>query len=241
MNRAIVALGLALCVAATQAGAQSMTGATARPALHVLSWAAADPLQLIPPPPPAGSAREAAELAELHFIQANRTPERLRQAQWDQDHQNWTLYASTLGPRFDPAQLPATAKVLALVQQDNTAIVRFAKASFHRRRPWAVDPSLHGCALSPKDDPSSSYPSGHADVGYALGVVLADLMPQRAQAILARANDYAFSRQVCEMHFPSDTAAAQALATAVTLAMLHSPAMQSNLNAARMELKAAGL
>lgn len=240
MNRVIVALGLALCMAAPHARAQSMNGAAAHPVLRVLSWEAADPLRLVAPPPPRGSATEAAELDELHFIEANRTSERLRQAQWDQDHQNWTLYASTLGPRFDPARLPATAKVLALVQQDNTAVVRFAKARFHRMRPWAVDPSLQGCALSPKDDPYSSYPSGHADVGYALGVVLADLMPQKAEAILARAADYAFSRQVCEMHFPSDTAAAQALATALTLAMLHSPKMQAGLDAARIELKAAG-
>lgn len=240
MNQAMVALCLVMCMGLPQARAQSMNGPASRQPLQVLSWDAADPLRLIPPPPPHGSGAEAAELAELHDIQANRTPERLRQAQWDQDHQNWTLFASTLGPRFDMAKMPATAKVLAVIQRDNTAVAQSAKASFHRMRPWAADPTLMGCVISPKDDPYSSYPSGHADVGYALGVTLAYLIPQKAQAILARAGDYAFSRQVCEMHFPSDTAAAQALATALTLAMLHSPTMQADLDAARAELKAAG-
>ena len=241
MYRAMVVLCLALWTAAPQARAQSMDGAASRRPLLVLSWDSADPLRLIPPPQPRGSAAEAAELAELHVIQANRTPERLRQAQWDQDHQNWTLFVSTLGPQFDLAKLPATAKVLAMVQRDNTAVVQSAKASFHRMRPWAADPSLQGCAIGPKENPYSSYPSGHADVGYALGVALAYLMPQKAQAILARAGDYAFSRQVCEMHFPSDTAAAQALATALTYDMLQNPKMQADLDASRVELKAAGL
>jgi acid phosphatase (class A) len=77
-------------------------------------------------------------------------------------------------------------------------------------------------------------------VGYSLGVALAYLMPHKAQTILERAGDYAFSRQVCEMHFPSDTAAGQALATAVTLEMLHNSKMQPELKAARAELTAAG-
>jgi len=240
MNRTMIAC-LVLCLAAPQARAQTMNGSASRQPLQVLSWDAVDPLRLIPPPQPHGSAAEAAELAELHQIQANRTPERLQQAQWDQDHQNWTLYVSTLGPQFDLSRLPATAKVLAVIQRDNTAVVQSAKASFHRMRPWAADPSLKGCAIGPKDDPYSSYPSGHADVGYALGLTLAYLMPQKAQPILARARDYAFSRQVCGMHFSSDTAAAQALATALTYDMLRSPKMQAGLEAARAELKAAGL
>ncbi len=240
MNKAMIALVLALSLAAPPARAQSMNGASSRPPLQILSWDAVDPLRLIPPPPPHGSAAEAAELAELHDIQAHRTPERLQQAQWDQDHQNWTLFISTLGPKFDLARLPATAKVLALVQKDNTAVVQSAKASFHRMRPWAADPTLKGCVISPKDDPNSSYPSGHSDVGYALGVALAYLIPHEAQAILARAGDYAYSRQVCEMHFPSDTAAGQTLATAVTLEMLHSSKMRSDLKAARAELTAGG-
>jgi acid phosphatase (class A) len=217
--------------------------AVSKPAkpLQVLSWDAADPLRLIPPPPAHGSPAETAELAELHDIQTHRSPERLAQAQWDQDHQNWRLYVSTLGRRFDLANLPATAKVLTLVQQDNTVVVQAAKSAFRRMRPWAADRTLKGCAISPKDDPYSSYPSGHSDVGYALGVTLAYLMPDKAQAILARANDYAFSRMVCGMHFRSDTTAGQALATALTLDMLHSPKMRAYLAAARAELKAAGL
>jgi acid phosphatase (class A) len=241
MNRAILVLCLTLCLAPLGARAQPVAAAALHKPLQVLSWDTADPLRLIPPPPARGSDAERAELAELHDIQAHRSPARLAQAQWDQDHQNWTLYVSTLGPAFDMNRLPATAKVLKAVQQDNTAVVGFAKSTFHRMRPWAADPTLKGCKVSPKDDPYSSYPSGHSDVGYALGVTLAYLLPDKAQAILARASDYAYSRLVCGVHFRSDTTAGQALATALTLEMLHSPKMLADLDAARVELRAAGL
>jgi acid phosphatase (class A) len=230
---------LACGLAASAAHAQT---AVAQPApLRILSWDEADPLRLIPPPPAHGSAAEAGELAELHDIQAHRTTERLRQAQWDQDHQNWTLFVSTLGPRFDLANLPATAKVLNLILRDNVTVSQTAKAAFRRMRPWAADPTIKGCIVGPRDDPYSSYPSGHTDAGYALGVTLAYLLPDKAQAILSRANDYAYSRLVCGVHFRSDTVAGQALATALTLEMLHSPQLRADIAAAKAELKAAGL
>jgi acid phosphatase (class A) len=239
MTRPAVLLGFFLClcapaVAGGSAQAKSVT-------LQVLSPQDIEPLRLLAPPPPHGSSGEAAELKELHDLQDHRTPERLAQAQWDQDHQNWTLYVATLGPVFDLAQLPATARVLTVVQQDNTIAVGQAKTAFKRMRPWAADATIHGCTIKSSDDPMSSYPSGHADVGYALGVTLAYLMPDKAQAILARASDYAYSRMVCGMHFHSDTVAGQVLATALTVQMLHSPELRSDLEAARAELKAAGL
>jgi len=200
-----------------------------------------DPMRLLPPPPAHGSPDEAAELRELHQIQDTRTPERLAQAQWDQDHQSWMMYRSTLGPAFDVTRLPATAKLLAEISRDNIRIDSDAKAAFHRMRPWAADPTIHGCTIKPSDDPMSSYPSGHTEAGYALGLTLAWLMPDKAQAILARAKDYAYSRMVCGMHFRSDTVAGQALATAITLEMLTSPSLQPDIGAARAELKTAGL
>jgi acid phosphatase (class A) len=239
MTRPRMALILALALAASGPAAQPSWAQDGT--LQVLSARDADSLRLIPPPPPRGSPAEAAELAELRDIQVHRTPERLAQAQWDQDHQNWTMYVSTLGPRFNLAQLPATARVLTAVQHDNTLVVDRAKAVFARLRPWAADPTIRGCALKSTADPMSSYPSGHTDVGYALGVVLADLIPDKAQAILARAQDYAYSRMVCGMHYRSDTTSAEALATALTLQMLHNPKLQPDLEAARAELKAAGL
>jgi acid phosphatase (class A) len=238
VNRSIGAL---ICVIGLSAlaGAASAQRQTDTPLVAAVRGM--DPLTLLPPPYARGSPEEAAELLELHQIQNHRTPERLAQAQWDQDHQSWMMYQSTLGPAFDVARLPATAKLLSKIEHDNIVVDSAAKTAFHRMRPWAADPTLHGCVVKPSDDPMSSYPSGHTDVGYALGLTLADLMPDKAQVILARAKDYAFSRMVCGVHFRSDTVGGEALATGVTLVMLKSPELQADIAAARAELQAAGL
>lgn len=189
------------------------------------------------PPPPTG-AREAAELAELHRIIAARTPDELAKAKWDDDHEDPTLFYDTIGGGFDLKKLPATSALLEVVMNDQKVAVSDAKKFFARKRPWAVDATIPTC--DPDDKPATSYPSGHAMVGYTVGLVLATLMPEKAQAIEARARDYAFSREVCGSHFASDTEASHTLGVVVATKLLDSPAMKDKVAAAKAELKAAG-
>lgn len=214
---------------------------SAAPALQGLSTEDVDPVRLLPPPPADGSPRQKAELDELRAIQAGRTDARLATAQWDAVHEDVRLFAPVLGLKFDLAALPETAKLVAIVDNDQEIAAKAAKKAFHRHRPWTFDPTLVGCPRGDKPDPLTSYPSGHATTGYALGVFLAGLMPDRAADILGRASDYADSRLVCEAHFRSDVAAGQTLGTAVALMELKSPALQPQIAAAKAELKAAGL
>jgi hypothetical protein len=217
-------------------------GASARPepSLMALSPGDIDATRLLAPPPERGSAAEKRELAELHDIQDHRTPERFDQAKWDDSHQSWVMFAGVLGPGFDLQRLPATAKVLAVVQNDEQIAAGRAKALYKRERPWSVDPSLRGCPHQ-GTDPFSSFPSGHATAAFALGEVLADLMPRKAQAILTRANDFAYSRLVCGVHYRSDTVGGEVLGEVVAVDILHAPQMQADLAAARVELNTAGL
>ncbi len=208
------------------------------PAPSILSPADADAARLLPPPPAEGSAAQKAELAELHRIQDARTPAQLAQAKWDNDHEDPSAFTPTLGPKFDMANLPATAKLLKIVDHEQSVAKKRAKVTFARNRPWVIDPTLVGCDHA-DDKPRSSYPSGHTTMGYAMAVVLADLMPDKAQAVLARAQDYAEDRLVCGVHFRSDIIAGQALGTAVGVQLLHAPALQDDIEAARKELAAA--
>jgi acid phosphatase (class A) len=93
----------------------------------------------------------------------------------------------------------------------------------------------------PQSRPLRSYPSGHATLAFSVGVVLADLMPEKSQAILARAADYAYSREVCGDHYHSDVDASRALGTAVGIMLLESEAAKPQIEAARTELRAAHL
>lgn len=199
-----------------------------------------DPAMILPTPPAEGSAMQKQELAELHHIQDTRTQADLDTAAWDSEHEDWTAFAPTLGLKFDMDVLPATAKVLRAVDEEQTAAKRAGKAHFQRPRPWVVDSTVKGCDHS-DDKPNSSYPSGHATMIFAMAVVLTDLMPDRSADILQQARDYAESRLVCGVHFRSDIVAGQALGTAVGTEFLHDPAMQADLAAARAELKAHGL
>jgi acid phosphatase (class A) len=79
------------------------------------------------------------------------------------------------------------------------------KQRWGRLRPFAVDkrmqPSLE---VSPK---SLSYPSGHSTVAATCARALADLFPQRAKELLARADVIALDRVIAGVHFPSDVKA----------------------------------
>jgi acid phosphatase (class A) len=216
----------------------------ATPALGVAQVPAVGPVQIdpatiLPPPPAEGSAQQRAELDELRDIQAARTPDRLAQAQWDDAHEDATAFASVIGAAFDLKVLPKTSAFLAQVQSAQAKLASQAKAYFHRARPFVVDSNLVGCSRGTK--PYTSYPSGHATMAYTIAPVLEALMPAKAQAIAQRADDYAYSRLVCEVHYRSDLRAGQLLGTWTATTLLRDPALQSSFEAARQELAAAGL
>ena len=248
MKRLLLALAAtaALTIALPAAGvAQDMNGqaTAAKPtkALQALTPADIDPIRLLPPPPTDGSDRQKTELAELRHYQDTRSGGQLDQALWDDAHENATLFISVLGPKFDLATLPQTARLIAVVENDQTIAATAAKKAFHRHRPWIFDDGLVGCPRGAAKDPLSSYPSGHATVGYTDAVVLATLMPDHAADIMTRVSEYAESRLICGVHFRSDIVASEVLGTAVGVMLLKSPALQDQIAAARAELKTTGL
>ena len=230
-----LAVGALLCAPAGHAQAPA-----AKPVkvLQYLTPDDIDPARLLPAPPADGSPAAQAEIAELHRIIAARTAERLAQARWDDDHEDASAFFATVASGFDLKALPVTAEVLHVVETDASLAAGRAKALFARKRPWVADPTIPTC--DPDDKPLTSYPSGHATYGYSLAMTYAVLIPEKAQAFMGRASDYAFSREVCGAHYASDTRASQALSAAVITALLKNPEFQAKLNAARAELKAAG-
>jgi acid phosphatase (class A) len=240
---AAAALALALAGAARADTPAASAPMAAKPVkmLMVLAPQDVDPALLLPPPPAVGSPAQLAELDELRRIQAQRTPDELAAAKWDDAHENPSAFAQTLGASFDLNALPATAKLLATVDNDQAVAAGMAKKYFKRHRPWTSDNSLVGCERGAKPDPLTSYPSGHATLGYSMAVVLSALMPEKAQAIEARASEYAYHRLVCGVHYRSDIEASHALGEAVGIELLHSPALQSQIQAAVDELRAAHL
>lgn len=195
-----------------------------------------DPSRLLPPPPQAGSADAKAEVAELHAVAGRATPDMLTAAKRDSDDERPDLFNTVLG--FDVMSLPATSKLLGEVVKEESADAGAAKRYFHRDRPWIVDSSIASpCEAHGPGPAATSYPSGHATLAFSTGVVLAALMPDKGQAILARAEAYAENRLVCGMHFRSDIVAGQDLGTVVAVRLMQNPAFASEMEAARAELR----
>jgi acid phosphatase (class A) len=227
-----LALGLALSLGVTSAEPT---------ATSLLAPGQIDPARLLPPPPAPGSAEAQAEIAELKQVAASRTADDLAEAIRDDKDESGDTFADAIGTGFDLAKLPATARLLKAVGAAEEVASKDAKAFFKRPRPWIVIPGWQTCAPH-KDGPAlNSYPSGHATIAYAMGVVLAALMPQKAQAILASSARFAQSRIVCGVHYRSDLAAGQTLGTVLAIDLLENQSFHAEFDAAAAELSAAHL
>jgi acid phosphatase (class A) len=200
-----------------------------------------EPTHFLPPPPAVGSARALEELAEVKRYQAEATPEQLAQAAADDGSENGTIFAAAIGPGWDLTKLPATAKVLDEITGSEGPFSDIAKKEFHRDRPWVVDASIQTCVPHKPSQDHASYPSGHATVAYGMGEVLANLMPDHAQAILARSAQFSENRLVCGFHFRSDIVAGQQFGTIMALRLMQNPQFAADMDAARAELRAAHL
>jgi acid phosphatase (class A) len=238
-------LSVAVACAQSEAAAPSP-----KKKLKILTSAECDPGRLLPPPPADGSASQKKELAEVEQLVKTRKPERFAQAKWDNDHENAAAFYAVLGAEFDIEKLPETAKLLELVLNDQSVVASASKVFFHRKAPVAAavppvgsyaDWSCDADVKKPADRPLRSYPSGHATMGYSLAIVLSALIPEKSQAILARAADYAYSREVCGDHYHSDVEASHALGSALGIMLLNNSALKPQIEASKDELRAAHL
>lgn len=196
-------------------------------------------IQLLPPPPAAGSPKAQAELDELRHLQATSTPEQLSAAAYDDKHEDGTIFAGLLGPAFDIAKLPKTQAMLTVVSKAEDEITKEPKAFFHRDRPWIVDPAIKTCTEHKPGPAANSYPSGHATIGFAMAEVMAALVPDKAQDLLARATLFAENRLVCGYHFRSDLVAGQELGTVLALQLMARPDFKAQMASSQRELQAA--
>ncbi len=202
----------------------------------VLDPGQVDAARLVPPPPVPGSAQAKDELAEIHAIHDRSSEREIEAARKDADDEKPDMFNAAIG--FDVTTLPQTTKLLEMVIEEEDTATKAAKKYFHRDRPWIVDPTIATCTPKPPGPARNSYPSGHSSVGFAMGVMLANLMPEKSQAILARASEFAENRLVCGVHFRSDIVAGQQYGTILAVMLMRNPIVQSQMAKAVAELHA---
>jgi acid phosphatase (class A) len=157
------------------------------------------------PPAAPDAADTRRELDELLALQQARTPGEVAAARADRKTEVSRFYGALGLDAQAPPKLPRTQKLAQRVEDDVRIYVRAAKDHFRRLRPYEIEPRLEPCIADVKGD--LSYPSGHAAFAWAMAGLLSDLVPERREALAARAAEFSRQRLVCGVHFPSDLAA----------------------------------
>lgn len=190
-------------------------------------------------PPAMDSAQTKSEIADLHQLEKTRTPEQVLRAQQDDAQEDIFIFQNVLGKNFNREALPATALLSDHVHGDEGTIVTPAKKFFRRPRPYFFDTTLKPVCKMKTDPTDYSYPSGHGTSGYLEALTLVLLVPEKRDAILARADDYAHNRLVCGVHYQSDVVASKYTAYAMISVMMNDPQFRKELEAAKVETRRA--
>lgn len=198
-----------------------------------------DTFRILPPGPQKGSVRFQ---ADRKMFAATR---KLKgQARWDQARADDTgltkALACAVGVEFTPQSTPKILTMIRRVTRDSAAMTNLPKDANKRLRPFLIDKG-EICTEDKRADLTKSfdYPSGHATAGWTMGLILAELAPDRATDILIRARAYGESRMICGMHNMSAVEAGRTNGSIVVAALHGSKEFRDDLEAARAELAAA--
>jgi acid phosphatase (class A) len=144
-------------------------------------------------------------------------------------------FAEAAGPFLVEEKLPKTTRFFEKVQSDAAAVTDTGKDYFKRPRPYSTDPSLANGKL----EKSFSYPSGHSTESMTLALVLADLLPDRSDAIIAHARQMGWHRVQIARHYPTDIYAGRVLAMAIVKQFKKSDEFNKEFAEVKAELDAA--
>lgn len=229
-------LGTALLAAC--APVQTPPPAKVTPASARSTAASLQTAEILPAAPKAGSPRYEADRQVFLATRKLQDSPRWMLAQQDVDYATPKLMADfscAMGAPLDAARLPRLAALVDATSNAADASTSPAKKANQRQRPFLIDNGAT-CQSTVQLSHSYDYPSGHATRGWAVGLVLAELAPDRASDLLLRSRAFADSRVVCGVHNLSAIEAG-AMNGAAVVAVLHaSPAFQSSLADARQEL-----
>lgn len=199
-----------------------------------------DSLALLPPPPAEGSAAYAADVDAFKALTALQAGPRGAQATRDADLKFPAAagaFACALGVTVSEEGTPNLNMLLRRTLTDAGLATYKAKNQYQRTRPFVA---LGAPSCTPADEASlrkdGSYPSGHSALSWAWALVLTEVAPERADALLQRGRSFGQSRGICGVHWKSDIEAGRVIGAA-TVARLHDNAVfRAQMAAARDEV-----
>lgn len=214
-------------------------------ATKLAGYFAANPLDgktILGPPPAVDSPHGKADRALYDETRALEGTPRWKTA--IQDNDLWgggaiKRFSCALGVDLNEKQTPAAWRMLHRMELDVRTIGTPAKDAYGRLRP-VIGNDKPICV--PREDwmkTNSSYPSGHAMTAWSWALVLSEVAPSRADALLTVGRESGDSRMICGVHFISDVEAGRTLGSAMVARLHADPAFAADLAKAKREVAAA--
>lgn len=218
--------------------------ATTKPSLYYLkNEQAIDSLALLPPPPEVGSIAFLNDQALYEQGRLLRDTPRGKLAAEDANLASGGVanaFSAAFGSPITAKDAPELHKLLTnMIEDAGDLATRSAKQKYMRIRPFAFY-GVPTCNTKDQDELSKngSYPSGHTAIGWATALVLAEINPERQDAILKRGYDLGQSRVICGYHWQSDVDAARIVGSAAVATLHTNPGFQQQLQKAKDEFAA---
>lgn len=204
-----------------------------------------DAFVYLPAPPKPGDPLFAGDLAYYQWGKTLRDTERGQRAHDDAKSSLDYLaqiFEPAVGIRFSNELTPNLYRLLSKSMQTANAATRKAKDFYKRVRPYVEYDEPTGVPEEERGSRrSASYPSGHTTRGWAVALVLSELLPDRSEDILKVGYDYGASRVIVGYHYESDTQAARTAASAAFAVMHSDKVFQKDMKKAKKELAKLGL
>ena len=199
-------------------------------------------LALLPPPPSEGSAALALDEEVSRRCLALRGTPRWELAIEDANlmfPQAAGTFSCALGIPITEKGTPHLYMLLRRTLTDAGLSTYSAKNHYHRKRPYVVNEEP---TCTPEDEElgkeDGSYPSGHTALGWAWALILTEIAPERADAILARGRAFGESRVICNVHWHSDVVEGRFVGAAAVARLHADPVFRADLEAAKVEVAA---
>ena len=233
---------VALAAAATMIGAAPATKTAPAPAAPqpYLGASAPDTYKILPPAPVPGTTRYEAD--RTIFLQTRSLKDSTRWAMAQGDVNSAAILkgmSCAVGVELTPQNAPKTTALIFRTRTDVSRATNHPKDIYKRQRPYLIDEGPTCVDKTADLAQSPDYPSGHNTWGWTVGLILAELAPDRATEILSRAKAFGESRLVCGVHNLSAVEAGLMNGSIVVAGLHGSEEFRKDMDAARKEVAAA--
>ena len=184
------------------------------------------------------------EVAPYWQAKSERNTERGAQAIIDANLEDDVIiggFAQCAGIDISSATLPRTTQFLKNLKLMLGLHAIVFKNNWYRNRPYV---QLGDNTTIPEDEETyredSSYPSGHAIIGWGMALALTEVLPHLQNPILKRGYDIGWSRVIAGYHYPADVQAGRVMASCLLAKMHNETYFNSLLEAAKQECAAIG-